>query len=105
MDLIIEIVGWGAASVLLGAYALLSRGRLSGQGSSFQTLNVVGSLLVGVNSFVHQAWPSVSVNVVWLVIGIATLVATHRRHHTARSSPTDTAHEHAGGVADRQVTL
>lgn len=86
MDLVIEIVGWTAAGVLLGAYALLSRGKLSGQGSSFQTLNVVGSLLVGVNSFVHEAWPSVSVNVVWLVIGVATLTAHHRRRDRATTA-------------------
>ncbi len=79
MELVIEIAGWSAAGMLLGAYALLSRGRLSGQGSSFQTLNIVGSFLVGVNSLAHEAWPSVSVNVVWLVIGVATLVATRRR--------------------------
>lgn len=80
MELVIEIAGWAAAGVLLAAYALLSRGRLNGQGSPFQALNVAGSLLVGVNSLVHEAWPSVSVNLVWLVIGVATLVATHRRH-------------------------
>ena len=78
MELVIEIAGWCAAGVLLGAYALLSRGRLSGQGSPYQTLNVVGSLLVGVNSLAHEAWPSVSVNVVWLVIGVATLIAARR---------------------------
>lgn len=91
MDLIIEIVGWSAAGVLLGAYALLSRGRLSGQGSSFQVLNVVGSLLVGINSFVHEAWPSVSVNAVWLVIGIVTLAAGQRRARPAASLPGTTA--------------
>lgn len=85
LNLIIEIVGWSAAGVLLGAYAMLSRGLLSGQGSPFQTLNVVGSLLVGVNSFMHEAWPSASVNLVWLVIGVATLTASRRaRQRTAQ---------------------
>lgn len=82
MELMIEIAGWVAAGVLLGAYALLSRGKLSGQGWSFQSLNVVGSLLVGLNSVVHQAWPSASVNLVWLIIGVATLAASR---HTAAS--------------------
>jgi hypothetical protein len=78
VELVIEIAGWFAAGVLLAAYGMLSKGRLSGQGWSFQSLNVVGSLLVGLNSLAHEAWPSVSVNVVWLVIGVATLVATRR---------------------------
>ncbi|MBW3606106.1 MAG: hypothetical protein KY460_14640 [Actinobacteria bacterium] len=88
MELMIEIAGWVAAGVLLGAYALLSRGKLSGQGPSFQSLNVVGSLLVGLNSVVHQAWPSASVNLVWLVIGVATLAASR---HTAASRDDDAA--------------
>lgn len=88
MELMIEIAGWVAAGVLLGAYALLSRGKLSGQGSPFQSLNVIGSLLVGLNSVVHQAWPSASVNLVWLVIGVATLAASR---HTGTSSDDDAA--------------
>lgn len=101
MELIIEIAGWVAAGMLLCAYALLSRGRLSGQGSSFQSLNVVGSLLVGVNSLAHEAWPSVSVNVVWLVIGVATLVAARRtpREHTAAADSAAT-----GAIAPRDGT-
>lgn len=78
MDMAIEIIGWAAAGLLLSAYALLSRGRLSGQGPSFQLLNVVGSLLVGINSLMHEAWPSASVNAVWLVIGLASLAVTER---------------------------
>ena len=89
MELVIEIAGWVAAGVLLAAYALLSRGRLNGQGSPFQALNVAGSLLVGANSLLHQAWPSVSVNLVWLVIGVATLVATHRRARRAHHDRSD----------------
>ncbi len=79
METVIEIAGWCAAGVLLCAYVLLSRGRLSGQASSYQTLNVVGSLLIGVNSLAHEAWPSVSINVVWLAIGIITLVTARQR--------------------------
>lgn len=83
MELVIEVAGWIAAAVLLLAYALLSRGRLNGRGARYQALNVVGSLLVGLNSLLHQAWPSVSVNVVWLLIGLGTLLATCRAHHRA----------------------
>ncbi len=106
MELVIEIAGWSAAGMLLGAYALLSRGRLSGQGSSFQTLNVVGSLLVGINSLAHEAWPSVSVNVVWLLIGVATLTATRRarsdddRSDTGRSSGHDPHHAAVATTVD-----
>jgi hypothetical protein len=89
MGLVIEIAGWVAAGVLLAAYALLSHGRLHSRGSPFQALNVAGSLVVGVNSLAHEAWPSASVNLVWLVIGVATLVATHRRGRRATTGRAD----------------
>lgn len=79
MDLTIEIVAWIAAGLLLAAYALLSRGRMSSQGITYQGLNIIGSVLIGVNAFVHGAWPSFAGNVVWLGIGIATLIASRRR--------------------------
>ncbi len=82
MDLVVEIAGWVGTVVLLVAYALVSRGVLAGHGARYQALNVAGSLLLGVNSLVHGAWPSVGINGVWLVIGIATLTAAARRPRT-----------------------
>lgn len=102
MELVIEVAGWIAAGVLLAAYALLSRGRLNGRGAHYQLLNVVGSLLVGLNSLLHRAWPSVSVNIVWLVIGSVTLGAMWRSRHRAAAAartppvaelPSTTTHE------------
>jgi len=86
MHVVVEIAGWTAALVLLAAYALLSRGKLSGQETRYQGLNVVGSALVGVNSLAHGAWPSASINAIWLLIGTATLVAALRRRLRARTA-------------------
>lgn len=84
MNVVVEVAGWSATVVLLAAYALLSRGKLSGQETRYQGLNVVGSALVGLNSLAHGAWPSVSINAMWLLIGVATLLAALRRHLHAR---------------------
>jgi hypothetical protein len=89
MELFIEVLGWVAAAVLLGAYGLLTRGRLSSHGSSYQTLNMVGSLCMAANAFANEAWPSLSVNALWLVIGVASLAASRRR---ARGRHEDRAH-------------
>lgn len=84
MDVVVEIAGWSAAIVMLVAYGMLSRGKVNGQATSYQSLNVVGSALVGLNSFAHGAWPSASINFVWLLIGVVTLAAAVRRHHRAQ---------------------
>ena len=43
---------------------------------SYQTLNIIGALLLIINSFSFRAYPSVGVNVVWVGIGLLTLIKT-----------------------------
>ena len=73
-DLVVAAVGWGGAALLLGAYALVSSGRLSGGGITFQVMNLVGAAGLATNSAVNDAWPSVALNLVWIGIGAVTLL-------------------------------
>jgi hypothetical protein len=52
MNLLYDVLGWVGAVALLGAYALVSRGRVAGDGATFQVLNLVGAvgLLVTVST-------------------------------------------------------
>jgi len=69
----IELVGWAGAITILAAYLLVSTGRLSGQSAVFQWMNVGGAAGFIVNSGYHGAVPSTALNVVWMMIGLATL--------------------------------
>jgi ABC-type multidrug transport system permease subunit len=69
-----DTTGWLGALSLLSAYALVSSGRLSGSGLRFQLLNVAGALGLLLNSMYHGAWPSVGLNVVWLVLACLALI-------------------------------
>ena len=73
-DLVVAAVGWGGAALLLGAYALVSSGRLSGGGITFQVMNLVCAAGLATNSAVNGAWPSVALNLVWIGIGAVTLL-------------------------------
>ena len=73
MKLMIDVGGWLGAILLLLAYFLVSTKRVGGASIRYQSLNVVGSILVGANAFYYTALPSFSVNVVWIMIGIAAL--------------------------------
>ncbi|GAA1398532.1 hypothetical protein ACFQZ4_34195 [Catellatospora coxensis] len=79
VGLLVEVVGWLGAAALLLAYGLLSSGRIAA-GTTYQLLNLAGAVALAVNGVVHRALPSVAVNVVWLVIGLAALrgLATRR---------------------------
>jgi hypothetical protein len=76
---IIDLMGWIGAVLLLLAYALVSSGRLAGDSVRFQLLNLSGGLLLAANSAYHGALPSVAVNAVWIVIGLAALLRARRQ--------------------------
>jgi len=52
---------------------LVSTGRLQGQSRAYQWLNVIGAIGFVVNSGWNGAYPSAAVNVIWAMIGAATL--------------------------------
>jgi hypothetical protein len=71
--ILVEIAGWAGAGLVLGAYLLLSMGRLTGQSIVYQGMNVVGAAGFAVNGWWHGAVPSATLNVVWLLIGVIAL--------------------------------
>lgn len=71
--LAIETIGWISAALILGAYLLVSMGRVSGGSALFQWLNVVGAAGFVLNSGWHGAMPSTILNIIWCAIGLATL--------------------------------
>lgn len=77
--LIIDILGWLAAALILGAYALLSTGRLAADSTVYQALNVAGAAGFIANSGWYGAWPSAMLNVAWLAIGTYALVRLRRQ--------------------------
>ena len=78
MKLAIEIIGWIGASLIVGAYALLSSGRLSGEAKVYHYMNIVGAVGFVVNSGWNGAYPSAALNVVWIGIGGYALLQRRR---------------------------
>ena len=84
LEIAVEIAGWLGASLILGAYLLLSMGRLTGQSPGYQAMNVVGAAGFIVNGWWHGAIPSAVLNVVWMLIGgIALWRIAKRRSSTS----------------------
>lgn len=75
---IIDIMGWLGALALLLPYYLVSIGRIEGNSIVYQLSNLIGSLLLVVNSFYYGALPSVIVNLVWTAIGL-TMLARYKK--------------------------
>ncbi|MBB6122376.1 CBU_0592 family membrane protein [Sphingobium subterraneum] len=79
MNFAMEAIGWMGAVLVLGAYALLSTGRVQGDSRLYQWMNLIGSAGFIANTAWHGAIPSVVLNIIWCGIGIATLWRIRRR--------------------------
>jgi hypothetical protein len=77
----VSIAGWSAALLILGAYSLLSFGKLQPRSWVYQLMNIVGAAGFIVNCAYNNAWPSVALNVVWMIIAVYAL----RRNSRAAS--------------------
>jgi hypothetical protein len=78
MKTLIEVIGWIGALLILAAYGLISAGKLPGRSLSYQVMNVAGAMCLIVNSGWNGAMPSAALNVVWMCIGLFTILQ-HRR--------------------------
>jgi hypothetical protein len=73
MKLAVEVIGWAGAALILGAYALLSIGKLRAESVSYQLMNILGAAGFVVNSGWNGALPSAAMNVIWMGIGLYAL--------------------------------
>lgn len=78
MKIAIEVIGWTGAALILGAYALLSAGKLRAESLTYHLMNILGAAGFVVNSGWNGALPSAAMNFIWIGIGIYAL-RQHRR--------------------------
>jgi hypothetical protein len=74
----IECAGWLGALLILGAYGLVTSGRLKPRSAAYQWMNIVGAVGFIINSGWNGAWPSAWLNIVWLAIGLYGLTRGRR---------------------------
>lgn len=84
MKLAVEVIGWAGAALILGAYALLSSGRLRADSLTYHLVNILGAAGFVVNSGWNGAIPSAAMNLVWIGIGLYGLRQSRRLDLKAR---------------------
>ena len=70
MNILIEIMGWIASVLIVGSYALNITGKLPASSKTYVLANIIGGVFFVVNTYYHQAYPSMFVNVIWVIIAI-----------------------------------
>src|SRR5205085_1396425 len=68
-----ETLGLTGALLILLAYLLISAGKLTGQSTAYQVMNIVGAAGFVINGWWHGAIPSTVLNVIWMGIGSVAL--------------------------------
>ena len=69
---IIEILGWIGAITLLYAYYLIQTDQVIADDKWYIALNIIGALFLLINTWYHGAYPSMTTNFIWLIVGLFT---------------------------------
>jgi hypothetical protein len=78
-ELIIETIGWAGGALVVVAYFMISSGKAQGNSYGFQTLNLVGSIFLIINTWYKGAYPSTAVNVIWVGIALMGYYRIYRK--------------------------
>lgn len=73
MSILIEVLGWIASVLIVGSYALNISGKLAANSKIYVIANIVGGLFFALNTYYHQAYPSMLVNIIWVIIALVML--------------------------------
>lgn len=80
METFTQIFGWAGALLIISAYFLISHKKLSGANKIYQLMNLIGATGVGVNALYQEAWPSFFIQVIWIIIAVASLIKLPRNN-------------------------
>ncbi len=72
--------------LVLGAYILVTLGKLTGQSPVFQWMNLVGAAGFLVNGWWHGALPSATLNVIWMLFAAGALWSLWRSRSSSTSA-------------------
>lgn len=70
MNIIVESLGWIASVLIVGSYTLNITGKLAAENKWYILANMIGGLFFVINTYFHQAYPSMVVNLIWVIIAI-----------------------------------
>ena len=78
MENIYQTAGWIGTALVVLAYLLVSTGHISARSKRYQLLNLFGAIGVGMNVFHQNAWPALSLQVIWGLIAVVSLFRSKR---------------------------
>lgn len=74
MKILYNTLGWYGTLAIISAYFLNSFGIIEASSLAYQLLNATGAIGAILIGYYEKVWQSVSLNLVWLLIGIVAIV-------------------------------
>jgi hypothetical protein len=81
----IELIGWAADLFFLLAFFLVSRGKLSGKGGVFNSMNLAGAILYGSYATQRGTYPVFVLEFFWGCIAVSALWKLRNKNKTGES--------------------
>lgn len=76
--MVFDILGWIGMILVLLAYALLSTNKIE-NGKLYQILNFIAATLMAIGLFPTKAWFSFTLQVIWALIAVVSLIKILKR--------------------------
>lgn len=73
---IYSILGWAGTALIVGAYFLNSTKRIESTSVIYQAMNLGGAIGVGLNVFHQAAWPALTLQIIWGIIALSSLISS-----------------------------
>ena len=82
-------IGFIGTFLVLGAYFLLSAGKINSASLQYQGINLLGAALLTIYGFMLAAWASIALNAIWGVIALVALLRVLRPGRKQEPSATE----------------
>ncbi len=82
-----HVAGWLGALVLLWAYFLLTKKKVSSEAAVYHFLQLLGALGLNLEALVARAWPIFVFELAWIVIAVLGMAIARRRAVAPLPSP------------------
>ena len=79
MIILTQICGWIGTFLIVLAYYLVSNKKINADSMTYQWINLIGALAIGVHVFQQKAWAAVTLEIVWAIIAIGALIRVKRK--------------------------
>ncbi len=79
IEFLMELIGWIGAVFFLVAYYLLITKKWTSDQKVYHVFNILGGLLLSINTVYFQVWAAAAINAIWGFIAVYGLLKSEKK--------------------------